>query len=122
MYDLPFDEDSKKVLATFFEAGKPTSSVCHAPAVLANVALKDGTPLVKGKNVTGFCNVEETQVGLADAMPYLLEDRLKEVGAKFSVAAEPWGEHVVVDGVLVTGQNPASAKAVGEAVLKLLKA
>lgn len=122
MYDLPFDEESKKVIAGFYEAGKPTSAVCHAPAVLANVLLADGTHLVKGKKVTGFSNSEEEAVGLAEAMPYMLETRLGEVGAEYEKAGEDWAEHVVVDGNLVTGQNPASAKGVGEAVVKLLKA
>lgn len=120
MYDLPFDAESHKIIAAFFEAGKPTSAVCHAPVVLANVTLKDDSVLVKGKKVTGFTNSEEEAVGLTDAMPYLLEDRLKEQGADFS-KADDWAEYVVVDGNLITGQNPASAKAVGEAIVKALQ-
>ncbi|CCE29197.1 hypothetical protein E4U22_006676 [Claviceps purpurea] len=120
MYDLVSDADSIKLIEEFYAAGKPVAAVCHGPIVFRDVTIKGGEPLVKGRTVTGFTNVEEDQAQLTDAMPFLLEDELKKKGAKFQKADEPWGEKVVVDGHLITGQNPASAKAVGEAILKAI--
>merc|ERR1712000_711524 len=94
--------------------------VCHGPIVFANVKSADGTAFVKGKTVTGFTNTEEEQAGLTDAMPFLLETELKKNGGNFVLADQPWGEKVVTDGKLITGQNPASAKGVGEAIAKAL--
>lgn len=119
MYDLVDDKDSIALIEEFYKAGKPVSAVCHGPTVFANVKI-DGKPLVEGREVTGFTNEEETMVGLADAMPFLLEDRLKAVGAKWSQADAAWGEKVVVDGQIITGQNPASAKAIGAALAKAI--
>jgi len=85
------------------------------------LAKVNGEPFVKGKNVTGFSNVEEEQVEKVKDIPFLLEDRLQELGAHYTKAAEPWGVHVVVDGNLITGQNPASAKGVGEAIKSTLE-
>ncbi|BFZ62101.1 hypothetical protein YB2330_003180 [Saitoella coloradoensis] len=114
MYDLPRDEQSLKILESFWKQNLPVSAVCHAPAVLAE------TSFVKGRKVTGFSNEEEDQAGLTDAMPYLLEDRLKERGGLYEKAEKAWGEKLVVDGKLITGQNPASAKAVGEALHQMI--
>ncbi|TQW02933.1 ThiJ/PfpI family protein [Cordyceps javanica] len=119
MYDLVDDKDSIALIEEFYKAGKPVSAVCHGPIVFANVKI-DGKPLVEGREVTGFTNAEETQVGLAEAMPFLLEDRLKAVGAKWTQAEELWGEKVVVDGQIITGQNPASAHAIGVAIAKAI--
>lgn len=119
MYDLVDDEDSIALIEEFYKAGKPVSAVCHGPIVLANVKI-DGKPLVEGREVTGFTNEEEAQAGLTDAMPFLLEDRLKAVAAKWNQAAEAWGEKVVVDGQIITGENPASAHAVGVAIAKAI--
>ena len=119
MYDLVDDKDSIALIEEFYKAGKPVSAVCHGPIVFANVKI-DGKPLVEGREVTGFTNEEETQAGLNEAMPFLLEDRLKAVGAKWNQAAEAWGEKVVVDGQIITGENPASAHAVGVALAKAI--
>ncbi|KAG5917597.1 hypothetical protein E4U42_007185 [Claviceps africana] len=117
MFDLVTDQHSIRLIEEFYKAGKPVAAVCHGPIVLRDATV-DGVPLVKGKNVTGFTNAEEDQVQLSAAMPFLLEDELKSKGAVFHAADQPWGEKVVVDGLLITGQNPASAKGVGEAILK----
>ncbi|KAJ3493228.1 hypothetical protein NLG97_g4860 [Lecanicillium saksenae] len=121
MYDLVDDKDSIALIEEFYKAGKIVSAVCHGPIVFANAKI-DGKPLVEGREVTGFTNEEETQVGLAEAMPFLLEDRLKAVGAKWTQADAAWGEKVVVDGQIITGQNPASAKAIGVALAKAIEA
>ncbi|KAK3687709.1 DJ-1/PfpI family protein [Podospora appendiculata] len=120
MFDLAVDADSQQLIAEFVAKGKVVSAVCHGPAVFVNVALPGtGEPLLKGKEVTGFSNVEEDQAQKTEYMPFLLEDRLNEVsGGKYVKAAEPWGVKVVVDGKLITGQNPASAHGVGEAIVK----
>lgn len=120
MFDLVTDQDSIKLIEEFHSAGKPVAAVCHGPIVFRDVKDKSGEPLLKGKNVTGFTNVEEDQVQLSAAMPFLLEDELKKVGAKFQAADQPWGEKVVVDGLVISGQNPASAKGVGEAIAKAI--
>lgn len=127
MYDLPTSPESQQLIREFWEAGKAVAAVCHGPAALVNVKLSDGSHLLKGRKVTGFTNVEEDQVGLTQVMPFLLEDSLKEAAGPegaFVKADQPWGEKVVVeaDGRLITGQNPASAKGVGEAIVKFIKA
>lgn len=118
MYDLVDDKDSIQLIQEFYAAGKPVSAVCHGPIVFANVNV-DGKPLVEGRTVTGFTNEEEDQAQLSDAMPFLLEDVLKSKGANFA-KTQAWGEKVVVDGQVITGQNPASAHGVGEALLKAI--
>jgi len=120
MFDLVTDKDSIALIEEFSAQNKPVASVCHGPVVLVNAKGKDGQPLVSGKRVTGFSNVEEDQAKMTAAMPFLLEDALNKAGGKYEKAAEPWGEHVITDGLLITGQNPASAKGVGEALVKLL--
>jgi len=117
MFDLAVAAVSQKVIAEFAEKGKVVAAVCHGPAAFVNVTLR-GEHLLKGKEVTGFSNAEEDIMGLSEAVPFLLEDKLNEVGAKFVKAEEPWGVKVVVDGKLITGQNPASARALGAAVVK----
>jgi len=120
MFDLATDKDSIKIIEEFYAAGKIVAAVCHGPVVLAPAKGSDGEYIVKGKQVTGFSNAEEDIVKMSEAMPFLLEDALVKSGAKFVKASEPWGEKVVVDGKLITGQNPASAKGVGEAIAKSL--
>jgi len=121
MFDLVDDETSHQLIREFWEAGKIVSAVCHAPAVFVNVKLSDGSHLLQGKTVTGFSTVEEEQVGLEKVVPFLPEDGLNRAsGGKFVKAAEPWGEKIVVEGKLITGQNPASATGVGEAIAKAL--
>lgn len=122
MFDLAVDEQSQQLVAEFAAKDKVVSAVCHGPAAFLGVKV-NGENLLRGKQLTGFTNEEETIVGLADVMPFLLEDKMKEVGgesAKFLTAGEPWGVKVVVDGKLITGQNPASSKGVAEAILKAL--
>ncbi|KAL6849086.1 hypothetical protein ACO1O0_008616 [Amphichorda felina] len=120
MFDLATDAQSIQLIQEFYAAGKLVSAVCHGPIVLGRVTLPDGTPLVKSKTVTGFTNEEEDQMQLSSAMPFLLEDVLIKAGANFVKADEPWGVKVVTDGKLITGQNPASAKGVAEAIAKAL--
>jgi putative intracellular protease/amidase len=93
--------------------------VCHAPAVLKNVEAQAGGPLVAGKSVTGFTNEEEDAVGLTDVVPFLLEDRLQQLGANFRKAGA-FQPYVVRDGLLITGQNPASSEPAAEALLEVL--
>ncbi|KAK7221408.1 hypothetical protein V2G26_009411 [Clonostachys chloroleuca] len=119
MFDLATDADSIKLVQEFVAAGKPVAAVCHGPAAFANVKLPNGEYLVKGKTVTGFTNAEEDAMQMTSAMPFLLEDALVNAGAKF-VKTEPWGEKVVTDGLVITGQNPASAAGVGKAILQSL--
>ena len=118
MFDLATDKDSIKLIEEFWAAGKPVSAVCHGPAAFVNVKI-DGQPLVKGKKVTAFTDEEEAQVKLTEAVPFALETEITKAGAEF-VKAEPWGEKLAVDGNLITVQNPASGKVVGEAILKAL--
>lgn len=121
MFDLATDQTSQQILAEFAAAGKVVAAVCHGPAALVGVRLPpgEGKYLLEGKRVTGFSNTEEDQVQLSPLMPFMLEDRLGEVsGGGYVKAAEPWGAKVVVDGNVITGQNPASAKEIGEAIIK----
>ena len=122
VYDLAVDTDSQELIKEFYEKGKVVSAVCHGPAVFKNVKLSDGSYLVAGQEVTGFTNAEEEQAGLTDAVPFLLETELEKNGAKF-VKADPWQAKVVKSGKgnkLITGQNPASAGPLGEAILAAL--
>ncbi len=119
LWDLAVDPRSAALIERFLALGKPVGAVCHAPAVLRNVRGADGEPLVKGRQVTGFSNSEEAAVGLSDVVPFLVEDMLKANGGQYSCAAD-WQSHVAVDGLLVTGQNPASSEASAEALLRLL--
>lgn len=121
MWDLADNALTIALIEAFVKAGKPVAAVCHAPVALVNAKGMDGAYLVKGKRVTGFTNEEEAAVGLTAVVPFLLEDRLKERGGIFSRAAN-WAPHVLVDGKLVTGQNPASSGPVAEELLKLLHA
>lgn len=119
MWDFPHDQALAGLARTLYEAGGVVAAVCHGPAGLVNLALSDGTYLVDGKKVAAFTNHEEAAVGLTDTVPFLLQSALEERGAKHT-GAPAFEAHVVVDGRLVTGQNPASATGVGEAVVKLL--
>lgn len=119
LWDLAEDARSAALIERFQALGKPVGAVCHAPAVLRHARGADGQPLVKGRQVTGFSNSEEEAVQLTDVVPFLVEDMLKANGGHYSKAAD-WQSHVAVDGLLVTGQNPASSDASAEALLKLL--
>jgi putative intracellular protease/amidase len=120
MWDLPDNPASVALIDAFVKADKPVGAVCHAPVALVNVRGRDGEYLVKGKRVTGFSNSEEEAVGLTAVVPFLLEDRLKERGGSYSKGPD-WAPHVLVDGKLVTGQNPASSEAGAKELLKLLR-
>src|SRR5690606_6393464 len=120
LWDLADDATSIALIEAMLAAGKPVAAVCHAPGVLRHVKSADGNPLVDGKSVTGFTNTEEEAVGLTDVVPFLVEDMLKANGAKFS-KGDDWQPHVVTDGLLVTGQNPASSEPAAEALLKMLR-
>lgn len=119
MWDFPDDKRLAEIAARIYETGGIVSAVCHGPAGLVNIKLSDGSYLVAGKRVNAFTNEEETAVRLEKVVPFLLEDKLIERGAKFEKSGL-WQSHVVADQRLVTGQNPQSAKAVGEAVLEQL--
>lgn len=121
MYDLAVDKVSQQVIAKFYEAGKVVGAVCHGPAAFVNVKLSNGEYMVKGKKVTGFSNAEEDLVSLSEAMPFMLETSLIEHGGIYEKADGAWGCHIVVDGNLVTGQNPTSSLAFGETILQLLE-
>ncbi|NKI34714.1 type 1 glutamine amidotransferase domain-containing protein [Wenzhouxiangella sp. XN79A] len=119
MWDLAENADSQALIRAFVEADKPVGAVCHAPAALTGVKTDNGY-LMAGKRVTGFTNEEEDGVGLTEVVPFLLENRLKQRGARFR-RGEAWGPHVEVDGRLVTGQNPASSEPAAVALLDLLR-
>lgn len=119
MWDLANDATSHKLINEFYAHNKIVSAVCHGPAAIATVKLPSGEYLVAGQAVTGFSNSEEDGVGLSQYMPFMLQDVLdKSSGGKFEKAKEDWGKHVVVSrgGRLITGQNPASAEGVGQAI------
>lgn len=119
LWDLHNDNDSIALIEGFIAAGKPVATVCHAPAVLLKAKDQNGDPLVKGKKVTGFSNSEEAAVELTDVVPYLVEDQLIAMGGVYQ-KVEDWNSLVVVDGLIITGQNPGSSAAVAEALVKAL--
>jgi putative intracellular protease/amidase len=121
LWDLAESQDSRALIESMLAAGKPVAAVCHAPGVLRHVQSADGAPLVRGKRVTGFTNSEEEAVGLVQVVPFLVEDMLETHGGHFSKGPD-WQPHVVTDGLLVTGQNPASSAGGAEALLKVLRA
>ena len=118
MWDLVDNPDSIALIESFYNSGKPVAAVCHSPAVFHR-AMHNGAPLVKGKHVTGFTNGEEEAVHLTHVVPFLVEDELKRIGGLYEKAKD-WESHAVVDGRLVTGQNPASSTAAAQSLLKLL--
>ncbi|HPW89380.1 MAG TPA: type 1 glutamine amidotransferase domain-containing protein [Kaistella chaponensis] len=120
LWDLAESADSAKLIESFYQSNKPVSFVCHAPAALKNVKNTDGEPLVKGKNVTGFTNTEEALVQLTDVVPFLVEDMLKENGGIYSKKGD-FEEYAIEDGLLITGQNPASSEKVAELLLNKLQ-
>lgn len=120
MFDLAIDSRVKDLLRHFAEKGKVYAAVCHGPAALVGATTSDGKSLVFGKRLTAFTNSEEREVQLDKAVPFLLEDRLREEGAQFKGAAN-WTDHVVTDGLLITGQNPQSSASTARAVITHLK-
>ena len=121
LWDLAEDPNSIALIEAIYAAGKPVAAVCHGPAALRHAKAEDGPPLVKGKSVTGFSNTEEAAVGLTNVVPFLVEDMLKANGGDYS-KADNWEPYVVVDGNLITGQNPASSKGGASALLQQLNA
>lgn len=119
MWDLPNNTYSIALINAFYDSAKPVALVCHAPAALQNVKTKDGEYLIKGKTVAGFTNTEEKAGQSEDMTPFLLEDMLIGRGAKYEKGAD-WGAFAVQDGVLITGQNPASAELVAEKIIRAL--
>jgi len=119
LWDLADDQDSVLLIQDALSNGKPVAAVCHGPAVLRDVRGSDGSPLVRGREVTGFSNSEEAAAGLTKVVPFLVEDMLKERGGRYSRAPD-WQSHAVTDGLLVTGQNPASSSAAADALLSLM--
>ena len=119
LWDLAEDKLSIELIQSTLAAGKPVAAVCHAPAVLRHPKAADGQSVVHGKSVTGFTNTEEAAVGLTDVVPFLVEDMLIQNGGHYSKAAD-WQPHVVTDGLLITGQNPASSAPAALALLKAL--
>ncbi|KAG8856318.1 hypothetical protein FRB96_006469 [Tulasnella sp. 330] len=129
------DADVKKMLAeakkltdidpddydAIFYPGGPTAAVCHGPGAFAKATDSNNVSIFKGRRATGFSNLEEELFKMVKAIPFLLEDNIKFNEGAYEKAAEPWAEHVVVDGNLITGQNPASARAIGQALLRALR-
>lgn len=120
MWDLAESPTSIALLEAFYNSGKPIALVCHSPGVLRHVSYQ-GAPLVKGKHVTGFTNGEEEETQLTKVVPFLVEDELLRLGAIFEKKAD-WQPHVITDGRLITGQNPASSTSAAQELLKLMTA
>ncbi|MGW4029529.1 type 1 glutamine amidotransferase domain-containing protein [Streptomyces sp. NPDC004838] len=118
LWDLAEDAHSVRLIEATLRAGKPLALVCHAPGVLRHTTGEDGTPLVRGKKVTGFANTEEAAVELTEVVPFLVEDELTRLGGAYSKAGD-WEPYVVQDGLLITGQNPASSGPAADALLTL---
>ena len=121
MQDLAVNPDVARILVAMLPDGsKVVASLCHGPAAFLAAGDADGNWLFKGRRLTAFTDEEEKQAGLADNAPWLLEDRLRAGGATFE-PGPAWASHVVVDGNLITAQNPASAEAAGKAILAKLR-
>jgi len=120
LWDLSTDVTSIALIENFYKHDKPVAFVCHAPAALVKVKTPDGEPLVKGKEVTGFSNSEEEAVNLTKVVPFLLEDTLKKLGGHYSSGPD-WGVYVKKDGLLITGQNPASSEMAAKTLLEVLQ-
>lgn len=120
MWDFPNSTHLAQVASEIYAQGGIVAAVCHGPAALINIKTPQGAPIVAGKNIATFTNEEEAAAGLTDIVPFLLETELKKQGAIIN-KAPLWQKNVIVDGRLVTGQNPSSAKGVGHAIAKLLK-
>ena len=119
LWDLTEDPRSIALIESTLAAGKPLGAVCHAPGIFRNTRQPDGTPLVRGRRVTGFTNTEEAAVQLTDVVPFLVEDMLKANGGEYSRGPD-WEPYAIVDGRLITGQNPASSELVAHKLLETL--
>jgi len=120
LWDLSTDENSIKLIQGFYNSQKPIAFVCHAPAALINVKAINGDALVKNKHITSFSNTEEEAVKLTNVVPFLLENELTKHGALYS-KGDDWASFVQQDGLLITGQNPASSEAAAQLLLEALK-
>ena len=120
LWDLAENSDSIRFIETMHAVGKPVAAVCHAPGALRYTKTPDGGPLVQGKKVTGFTNSEEAAAQLTDVVPFLVEDMLRKSGGIYSKAAD-FKPHIVIDGNLITGQNPASSESAAHEVLRQLE-
>jgi len=120
LWDLATDPISIALIENFYKNNKPVAFVCHAPAALLNVKAPTGEPLVKDKEVTGFSNSEEEAVKLTRVVPFLLEDEIIKLGGHYSSGPD-WRVYVKTDGLLITGQNPASSGAAAKQLLEVLK-
>ncbi|KAI0663258.1 class I glutamine amidotransferase-like protein [Cubamyces menziesii] len=118
--DLAVDPVNIQLASEFFRSGKVTAAVCHGPGALVGATDANGEPIFKNRSATSFSDLEEEQVGKVKDIPFLVESRIKELGGRYEKAKEPWQAHVVRDGNLITGQNPASAAGIGEAIDKAL--
>ncbi|WP_017596069.1 type 1 glutamine amidotransferase domain-containing protein [Nocardiopsis potens] len=119
LWDLAEDPASVRLIEAVLRAGRPIALVCHAPGALRHATAPDGAPLVRGRKVTGFTNGEEAAVGLTGVVPFLVEDELKRLGGDYSKTGD-WRPYVLTDGLLVTGQNPASSGPAADALLALV--
>ena len=120
MWDFPQDPALQKIVENAFERGLPLGAVCHGPAGLLSARKANGTFWISGRSINGFTNAEERAAGMTSVVPFLLEDRLRSAGGRFE-SAGVFARHLAVDGTLVTGQNPASADAVAEKVVELIR-
>ena len=121
LWDLASDEDSHRLLDSFILQRKLVAAVCHAPVVLLNLEDAFGKSFLLGRHVTGFSNAEEALVGLTQIVPELLEEALIGKGGIYSKADSDFAPHVVVDGHLITGQNPASSASAAQRLVEMLK-
>jgi putative intracellular protease/amidase len=119
MFDFPHSHEISELVAHYLEQGKVVAAVCHGPAALTQAKYRNGASVVKGRKVAAFTNDEEKAVNLDELMPFLLEDKLRSLGAEVKVAPQ-WQDNVVVDGTLITGQNPQSSRTAAERVIDAL--
>lgn len=119
LWDLAENADSQRIIEMFIVKNRPLAAVCHAPAIFKHTKGADGKSLISGRRVTGFTNTEEAVVGLTKIVPFLVEDMLKANGGLYEKGPD-WGSYVVVDGMLITGQNPASSEIAAREILKLI--
>jgi putative intracellular protease/amidase len=119
MWDLANDENSVALIQSFYNQNKPIAFVCHGSAALINVKTQQGEYLIKGKNITGFCNTEEEAVQLTSIVPFSLENKLKDRGAIYKKGAD-WSSFTIVDGLLLTGQNPQSSEEVAQKLFDMI--
>ncbi|MCQ8877360.1 type 1 glutamine amidotransferase domain-containing protein [Pseudoalteromonas shioyasakiensis] len=119
LWDLVDNDDSINLIENFIQQQKPVAAVCHASAAFLNIKDTDGNALVAGKKVTGFSNTEEAAVQLTDIVPFLVEDELIKKGGDYQ-KTDDWGVLALEDGLVITGQNPASSELAAKKLLTKL--